>query len=390
MTTRRFSLLVILGLLSGVLIFGVFGSIRLARAPSFESAWAARRKWDDSLAKQVIAARLKDPTFRDPRLVLEAGILARQGRAVDATKKLKRLSPVWQERPEVKQVWGELLYAAGSLREAEAQFLSLLREDPSENDVHLWLGVIYYDQMQFDRFFRQMQRCLQLSPNGYRPHRLMGLLHHRFNRFAESAHHFQEALRLGGIADQIDIVSHLAQALLFNRDYAAVVELISKIPDPSGDLWAMLGEAHLSLGSGDEVVSNCVEQALKIEPHPRRVLQFASQIYIDRGRSEEAVAYLNEMLTTAPHSQGALYLLSRAYLKLGRQEDYELTIKRHSVAEGIKKEHDDLIQRIFKNPNDVEALKRAELMAVEMGEPELAKLYSVARNSGSSPSGPNR
>ncbi len=390
MTTRRFSLLVILGLLSGVLVFGIVKTIRLARVPSFESAWAARLKWDDSVSEQVIAASLHDPTFRDQRLILEAGVLSRQGQAADAVKKLKRLDPAWRERPEARYVRGETFYSLGALREAEEQFLSLVREDPSHSGVHLWLGVIYYDQMQFDRFFREMERTIRLAPDDFRPHRLMGLMYHRVDRFSESAHHFQEALRLGGISDQEDIVGHLAQALLFNRDYSGVVELISKVPDPSGDLWAMLGEAHLNLGSGDEAVNNCVEQGLKAGPHARRVLQFASQIYIDSGRSEEAIIFLNELLMTAPHYQGAHFLLSRAYLKLGRQGDYELAIKRLKAADEIKKEHGDLMQRILKNPNDAEALKRAEMLSVEMGEPGLAKMYSVARDSVSSSGGPNR
>lgn len=381
MTTRRSSLLIILGLVSGLLCLGAFGPVWFARQPSFELAWAARQKSDDSVARQVIAARLNDPEFRDPRLILEAGLLLRKGRVADAVQELQHLGPEWRSRPEAQQLWGETFYSLGALRDAEALFLSLLRADPSRGDVHLWLGVVYYDQMQFDRFFREMERCLRLTPDDCRPHRLMGFAYHRFHRFSESAHHFQEALRLGEVSDQSDLAAHLAQAHLFNRDYSAVVDLVSKIPDPSGELWAMLGEAHLNLGNDDEVVDRCVEQALKKGPHERRVLQFASQIYIDRGRSEEAIGFLNEILKSAPHYERAHYLHSRAYLKLQRQEDYEASVKRLKDAEQIKKEHDDLMQRLLKHPNDLEALKRAELLAIEMGEPGLARMYAVARSS---------
>ena len=382
MSLRRCSLVVAFGLLAGALVIVAVRLNRASNASSFESAWAARLRWDESVAKRAISERGGDPDFRNPGLILEAAILARQGRTTDATKKLQRLSPDWRERPEAKQIRGELLYAAGALRDAESLFLSLLNDDPSCGAVHLWLGVIYYDRMQFDRFMREMERAIQLTPDDFRPHRLVGLMYHRVDRYAESAQYFQEALRLGGVTGQEDIVGHLARALLFNRDYSGVIDLVAKIPEPSGDLWSNLGEAHLNLGSSDEVVNNCVEQALKSGRHQRRVLHFVSQIYIDSGRVEEAVAYLNELLETAPHFQGAHYLLSRAYQKLGRQADYELAIKRLKVAEKIKKEHGDLMQRILEHPDDMDALRRAESLAVEMGEPGLAKMYAVARTSG--------
>lgn len=337
---------------------------------------------DDSVAKQVVATRLDIPGFHSPRLVLQAALLVRQGRPADAAEKLDRVDPEWRVRPEVRQLWGEVFYGLRRLDDAEGQFLSLLCEDPSRGDIHLWLGVIYYDQMQFGRFFREMERCVLLSPLDHRPHRLMGLSYHRHHRFSEAAHHFREALRLGGATNQSEIVSLLAQAQLFNRDYPSVVELIQGVSNPSGEQLAMLAEAHLNLGSGDEIINEFVERALKIGPHERRVLQFASQVYIDSGRAAEAIDYLNEILVTAPHYERAHYLLSRAYLKLGRTEDYEQSVKRLKFAEEIKKEHDQLMQKIVMRPNDTESLKRAEQLAEEMGEQDLAKLYAVARTSG--------
>lgn len=390
MITRRRRLLVAIPVFfSGLLTVGVGIVIHFKTTLSFESAWAARQKSDDSVAKKLIASRANDPAFRDFKLLLESGLLVRQGRPVDAAKKLQRLSPECRERPECQQIRGEVLYGLGELRDAEMQFLSVLRNNPSRSDVHLWLGVIYYDQMQFDRFFREMDRTLRLDPNDYRPHRLMGFVHHRFLNFSDSARHFQDALRLGGISGQKDVIGPLAQALLFNRDYASVVELITTIPERSGEMWAMLAEAHLNLGDSEELVNQCVEEALKAGPHERRVLQFASQRFIDNGRVEEAIAYLNEILEKAPHYERAHYLLSRAYLKLGRKEDYELAIKRLKAAEEIKKKHDELMQRIVKQPNDVESLKQAQHLATEMGEPELAKLYAVARASGLSQNAPS-
>ena len=368
------------GLISGCLILGIGAAIQSAKKPSFESAWAARLKSDDSVAKQVVKTRLDDPAFRDPRLLLQAGLLVRQGRAADAATTLERMSPEWRERPETRQLWGEVFYGLGRLQDAETQFLSLLRGDPSRGDLHLWLGVIYYDQMQFARFFREIERSIRLAPDDFRPHRLLGLSYHRSYRFSDSARHFQEALRLGGIPGQRDIVGHLAQAQLFNRDYSSVVELIAKVPDPSGELWAMLAEAQLNLGSDEKVIDDCVEQALRVGRHERRVLQFASQIFIDNGRVEEAIVFLNEILQTAPHYERAHYLLSRAYLKLGRQEDYERSIEQFKAAEQIKKEHFDLVQRMTIHPNDLEALNRAEYLAAEMGEPELAKSYAMAKS----------
>lgn len=390
MATFRLPSFVLAGLISGCLIFGISVAIQSAKKPSFESAWAARLKSDDSVAKQVLRTRLDDPAFRDPRFLLQAGLLVRQGRAADAATRLQRISPEWQERAETRQLWGEVFYGLGGLQDAEMQFLSLLRGDPSRGDVHLWLGVIYYDQMQFDRFFREIERSIRLAPDDYRPHRLLGLWYHRYYRFSDSARHFQEALRLGGIPGQRDIVGHLAQAQLFNRDFSSVVELIAKLPDPSGEMWAMLAEANLNLGSDEKVIDDCVEQALKVGRHERRVLQFASQIFIDNGRVEEAIVFLNEILKTAPHYERAHYLLSRAYLKLGRQEDYERSIELFKAAEQIKKEHFDLLQHMAIHPSDLEALTRAEYLAAEMGEPELAKLYSMAKASRSSQRAPNR
>ncbi len=386
---RRSLSVVLLGLITGCLILGI-GAIQSAKKLSFESAWAARLKSDDSVAKQFVTTRLGDPAVRDPRLLLQAGLLVRNGRADDAANALQRMSSEWQQRPETQQLWGEVFYSLGRLHDAETQFLALLSEDPSRGDLHLWLGVIYYDQMQLDRCLREMKRSIRLAPDDFRPHRLLGMLYHRFYRFSDSANYFQEALRLGGIPDQSDIVGHLAQAQLFNRDYSSVVELIARVPEPSGELWAMLAEAHLNLGSDEKLIDDCVEKGLKAGPHERRVLQIAGQIFIERGRVEEAIALLNEILKTVPHFERAHYLLARAYLKLGRQEEYERSMQQFKVAEEIKKEHRDLARRMAENSVDEEALARAEYLAAEMGEPELVKLYSRAKDSRSSQRALNR
>ena len=377
-------------LVLGCLLLGIRLAVQSTQKPSFESAWAARLRSDDSVAREVVRTRFDDPAFRDPRLLLQAGLLVRQGRATDAANVLQRMSSEWRERPEARQLWGEISYATGRLRDAEMQFLTLLAEDPSRGDVHLWLAVIYYDQMHLDRFLREIHRAIYLAPDDYRPHRVLGLLYHRFYRFSDSARHFQEALRLGGIPGQEDLVGHLAQAHLYNRDYSSVVELVAKVPNPSGELWAMLAEAHLNLGSDEKVIYECVEKALQVGPHERRVLQIASQIFIDKGRVEEAIVFLNEILKTAPRYERAHYLLSRAYLKLGRQEDYERSIQLFKAAEEMKKEHSDLMLRIAEDSIDSESLVRAEHLAAEMGEPELAKLYAMARASRSSQGAPNR
>ena len=390
MTTSRLPRFLLAGLILGCVIFAISTRFPSLGDTSFETAWAARLKSDDSVAKQVLRTRLSDPAFRDPRLLLQAGQLVHHGRAAEAAATLQRLSPEWQDRPETRQVWGEVLYALGRLQDAESQFLALLAEDPSRGDIHLWLGVIYYDQMQLDRCLRELQRSIRLAPGDFRPHRLLGMMYHRFYRFSDSANYFQAALRLGGMSGQSDIVGHLAQAHLFNRDYSSVVDLIAKVPDPSGEMWAMLAEAHLNLGSDEKLIDDCVEMGLKTGPHERRVLQIASQIYIQKGRDEEAIVFLNEILATAPHNERAHYLLARAYLKLGRQEDYERSIKLFKAAEQIKKEHRDLMQRMAENSIDNEALDRAEYLAAEMGEPDLAKLYAIARASRSSQAAQNR
>ncbi len=173
MTTSRLPLFVLAGLILGWVIYAISLRVQTPRDPSFEMAWAARLKSDDSVAKQVLRARLSDPTFRDPRLLLQAGQLVRHGRAADASTTLLRLSPEWKERPETRQLWGEVFYAQGRLQDAESQFLTLLGEDPSRGDVHLWLGVIYYDQMQLDRCLRELQRSIRLAPDDFRPHRLL-------------------------------------------------------------------------------------------------------------------------------------------------------------------------------------------------------------------------
>lgn len=390
MTPSRSFFVVFVGLISGCLIFGIVATARSAKKLSFETAWTARLKSDDSVAKQFVKTRTDDPESRDPRLLLQAGLLVRNGRAVDAANVLQRVSSEWRERPETRQLWGEVFYSLGRLQDSETQFLSLLCEDPSRADVHLWLGVIYYDQMQLDRCLREMQRSIRLAPDDFRPHRVLGMLYHRFYRFSDSARYFQEALRLGGISGQSDIVGHLAQAQLFNRDYSSVVDLIAKVPEPSGEMWAMLAEAHLNLGNDEKLIDDCVENGLKTAPHERRVLQIASQIYIEKGRVEEAIAFLNEILTTVPHYERAHYLLARAYLKMGRQEDYERSMQQFKVAEEIKKEHQNLARQMAENTVDDDSLERAVYLAAEMGEPDLVKLYSIAKASRSSQKAPSR
>ena len=361
----------------------VSGLIVFARPHSneqvFREAWVALQIGDSRKVRLLIRANGGDPDFYAYRQVLECALLAKHGHAVEALARLDKSKITGSSSQFAQQLKAECHYWLKDFRAAEIQLLSLIREDPSNAEYHLWLGIIYYDQMKFSASALELQRALLLNPNDHRSYRLLGVMHYQTDRFPAAISYFKNALLIGGLDGQMEIVVFLAQALLFDLQHREVIDLINSVQKPTGEMLAMKAESHWGLGE-EKLATQCISQAEKISPVDRRVLLFRSQLLIDTDCPAESLERLRSVLKSAPHYQRAHYLLGRAYLKLGDQERYQLEMQACQESEAFRRRLWDLWQQIIDTRPSLDVINEAEKLAQEIGEQDLANRYATIRH----------
>ena len=191
-------------------------------------------------------------------------------------------------------------------------FASAFRQQPkSASLAYLW-GLSLYSAGRDLKAMTPLEHAEQLDSSDIRPHLVLGVLLEKLKKRAEAEAEWRAALAID--PDSAPALDGLSQALLNQKDYAAVVALLEK---PFGgrtrsELQSLnLGIAYAGTARLDEA-ARVLREGLNTVPDSLPIADELSVVLMLLSRTEEAFAVLDRALEKHPDDQPTQLLYLRS------------------------------------------------------------------------------
>lgn len=306
--------------------------------------------------------------------LLDGRVCLRQGKFALA---LERLTPLpedahWRARYLVPAA--QTLYGLGRLAEAEVLLAEALRNDPADVVAIRWLGMVYYDLGAIDHAIPQLERLVELEPEDYRPHRLLGILYLDFERYADAVRQFRAALEKSPPRDIADeIRGDLARALVSNKEYRAVEELVGEMPHGVVEMRCL---ARSLFAQGDlKGARRWLDRAGTVEPDNAEQFLLEGDLLQEEGHLPEAVNRLREAVQKYPVDASLRYRLSQLLRLSGEIRSANIELERWKEIQSRQGRIVKLNQDAIRFPGNREVREELARRYEELQQPEMAAMW---------------
>lgn len=311
--------------------------------------------------------------------LLRGGLLLRTGDSRGAIAELMRVRPDGELREESLLLLCEAFYQLKQWNDAVAVAQEVLRRHPDHAEAHRWLGATYFDLGDLTQAERHLKELARLAPQDYSPHRLLGLIHHDFERYKEAIADFQEALKRNpptAIIEEIrlDLANSLIQQNQFEE---ALQTLDNQWPPDKVEPRVLRAECLWTMNRQDEAKRE-LDQVRQRAPGNLKVLWLTARMALDENRTDDALQTLQQVIAVEPTNHQALYEISLAYRKLGKESEAQGFLERRNTARALFERLVELNKQAINEPHN--AVVRLELATVcdQLGKKELAVVWRDA------------
>jgi protein O-GlcNAc transferase len=222
-------------------------------------------------------------------------------------------------------------FQTGNLQRAEAICLEILKEVPDNADVLYFLGVIYFQQDNFDSAIEYLEQTLQKNhpiPDAYH---IMGMAFYNKGLLDSAIQCYQKTIQLS--PDYAEAYNNLGNAYREKGltdeailSYQKAVQINPKL----AVVYRNIGIGLQEKGRLDEAI-NYFQQAIRLEPGCAAAYFQLGNILKKQTRLEEAIENYHISLKFNPDSVGTLYELGRAFVLQGNlnkgEEYYRMALK---------------------------------------------------------------
>jgi tetratricopeptide (TPR) repeat protein len=192
------------------------------------------------------------------------------------------------------------LHAAGQFRDAEQGYRRALQVDPNNFDAHLMLGVAQHSLGDLAGAIASLQKAVRLNPSHAEAEHYLAIVLSAARRLDEATVHYRRALQLrpddprtlnnlGAALVSQNLLAEAAEcythALRINPDYAQAMINLGALLEMRGDLPA---------------ATICYERALEIKPNDTEALSKLAAALTAENRFDEAAAYYARLLNVQP------------------------------------------------------------------------------------------
>jgi tetratricopeptide (TPR) repeat protein len=276
------------------------------------------------------------------------------------------------------QFWlGATTYAMGDTQQAEQYWLQALEGLPNDPSVHRSLAVLYYDRGAIDRAVHHLQNVAKLDPKDARPLRLLGLIHKDYERYAEAADYYRQALARGLVAQTREQVHvELVECLLKTREYEAGLKVLENA-SMTYDAVALKAECLIGLGRSSEATAELDELLAKDNQHFPSLLARAS-IYREQREFPQAIALLQRAVSIKSADYLAHFRLSQALRSAGSTAEADAEAARAEEIKLLRERFSKLHQDANERPSDADVRFELGQLAEQLKLPELAAIWYKA------------
>lgn len=202
------------------------------------------------------------------------------------------------------------LFEAGRLPEAQRAFERLLAADPSNADVHYYLGQLALERGDAGKAVGELEKAVELAPASARSHCALG---DAYGRSAEKA----------GIFGSFS----LARKCLAEFERAASIE--PRNVEFHERLFEYYSRAPSIVGGGTDKAEGEAAAIERLDPSRGR--QAYAALYIADGKYDLALAELDKTLRIAPEDYASLYQVGRLAAISGKHLERGLASLRHCL-----------------------------------------------------------
>jgi len=192
------------------------------------------------------------------------------------------------------------LFEANRYSEARLAFEKLLATEPTESDVHYYLGQLALEREDTETAVRELERATELAPGSARTHNALGAAY-------------------GRSAEKAGIFSKFSLARKCLAEFVRAVELEPSSAEFRESLFEYYYQSPPVVGGGAD---KAADEAAAIERlDPKRGRQDFAILYLAGGKYDQALAELDGILKIAPEDYGALYQVGRLAAVSGQHLD---------------------------------------------------------------------
>lgn len=258
--------------------------------------------------------------------------LQRQGALKEAAAEYKSLLAAYPNYAEAHANLGVVLARLGQYESAIASYESALRLAPQLTPILLNLAIANFRAGQFKQAAAGLERFLTHAPGHIQARQLLGLSLVELGRNDEAIAQLERTINVA--PDDPAILYGLGISYL-RQQYAGVNEIIERLAKlPTGQAASHLLRGQTLLGRFEfERALAELEQAAKMSPDLPRLAYSLGLAYLKLGRNKEAIAALEKELRRTPQDFSTLYYL--AYL---HEANEELTASRQKLDAALKLE----------------------------------------------------
>jgi serine/threonine-protein kinase len=261
----------------------------LARA----SEWIGDAAGAEALLRRATAARPDEVVL----LNVLGRLLERQGRAAEAVECYRAVRAL---RPGLGVALGWALVKAGRGAEGEAVLLDLLRRQPNNPELHIYLGDARWKQKKLDEAIAAFRKAIELKPDYSVVHNNLGCALSRQKKWDEAVAAYRQAIALkpdfpGAYYNLGIALAHLKK---LDEAVAAYRKAIDLEPDDA-DAYYGLGDALKAQKKLEEAVA-AYRKAIDLRPDYADAYSNLGHALLAQKKWEEAVAALRKAIDLKP------------------------------------------------------------------------------------------
>jgi tetratricopeptide (TPR) repeat protein len=338
-----------------------------------EEALADVSRHDFAAAREKLAS-LRASGQEAEALFLRGSMLLEKGYLYPALDDLKQASQQPRLRLPALAMMGQAWYRLGLHVEAQSALHEVLRDEPDSVDAHRWLAASCYDLGAIHDALGHLERTAELDPSDPRPHRLLGLIHKDYERYAEAIGLYEESLRRrSDQPDANEIREELAACQVKLLRHQDALKTLAGLPD-SAAAQVLRGECYHALGQLDRA-RGAVASALEHDPDYLEAVLMHGTLLLEDGRAEEAIAVFERAAALRPRDYTAHFKLAQAFAQAGNEESAQSAQEQAEEIRQIRLEFAKLHQEAWDRPRDGAVRLRLAELAHHLGRPDLADVW---------------
>jgi tetratricopeptide (TPR) repeat protein len=211
----------------------------------------------------------------------------------------------------------EVLLSAGRVAEAKDEIRKALETRPNFLPARLLKAAVDNSEKNFSAAEQELTKLAKEAPDNALVYRQMAVYHNSRGQTAEAEKNLLKALELR--TDSQGVLRDLTLFYIRTKQYDKALQRLNAIPDSRKEAfhYEMLGLVHAESGKSQEGEA-AFKKALDLDPERQTAEAYLFAEYLRRGRSEDALKQLDQIIAKSPSNAGAYFMKGQIYQAQGK------------------------------------------------------------------------